>query len=106
MKITCPICQWTSSHPMDVLEGYCGRCHAWTSPSVDERLAEPHAATSNSNREQRLARIAHAESLGFKRCAPYASIGVKKPRWFWEGGYYDFDELPLLPHAANREEQR
>lgn len=38
-KITCPICHWTSHNLMDVLEGYCGRCHEWTSPSVDERLA-------------------------------------------------------------------
>jgi hypothetical protein len=29
--ITCPVCDKTSWHPKDVIEGYCGNCHAWTS---------------------------------------------------------------------------
>jgi hypothetical protein len=29
--ITCPDCGVTSYHPTDVAEGYCGRCHDWTS---------------------------------------------------------------------------
>lgn len=29
-SITCPKCGMRSFHPMDVKEGYCGRCHAWT----------------------------------------------------------------------------
>lgn len=29
-KFTCPRCGWTSFHPMDVVEGYCGHCHDWT----------------------------------------------------------------------------
>lgn len=41
--------------------------------------------------------IRHAESLGFTRCKPYAEIGVKKPRWFKDGTYYDFHELPTIP---------
>jgi hypothetical protein len=45
-------------------------------------------------RQQALARIAHAEALGMVRCQPYACIGVKKPRWFLHGSYYDFAELP------------
>jgi ribosomal protein L37AE/L43A len=30
--ITCPVCKRTSHHPTDVVEGYCGACHDWTSP--------------------------------------------------------------------------
>lgn len=30
-SITCPRCGMTSHHPRDVLEGYCGNCHDWTS---------------------------------------------------------------------------
>jgi hypothetical protein len=29
-SFTCPDCGATSHHPMDVNEGYCGRCHDWT----------------------------------------------------------------------------
>lgn len=29
-SFTCPRCGATSHHPMDVKEGYCGRCHDWT----------------------------------------------------------------------------
>lgn len=28
--VTCPVCEMTSYHPMDVREGFCGHCHAWT----------------------------------------------------------------------------
>lgn len=52
-----------------------------------------------NSRAARVARIKHAESLGYKRCAPYAFIGVKQPRWYWQGGYYDFNELPSLPNV-------
>jgi hypothetical protein len=31
-SITCPICHMISHNPMDVAEGYCGNCHAWTAP--------------------------------------------------------------------------
>lgn len=30
VSITCPVCGMRSFHPMDVQEGYCGRCHAYT----------------------------------------------------------------------------
>lgn len=30
--ITCPVCSWTSYHPEDIRYGYCGWCHAFTSP--------------------------------------------------------------------------
>lgn len=30
--ITCPRCGATSHNANDVREGYCGRCHDWTSP--------------------------------------------------------------------------
>jgi hypothetical protein len=42
----------------------------------------------------RRARIAHAESLGYVRCEPYASIGDKTPRWGKDGSYYSFAQLP------------
>jgi hypothetical protein len=44
--------------------------------------------------------IRHAESLGFTRCEPYAAIGSKKPRWFKDGSYFDFHELPALPPSS------
>ena len=50
-------------------------------------------------RKQARARIAYAESLGMVRWEPYACIGVRKPRWAWNGGHYDFDELPVLPNT-------
>lgn len=31
-SITCPRCGRTSYHRVDVREGYCGSCHAWTTP--------------------------------------------------------------------------
>jgi len=30
LSITCPRCGRTSYHPKDIAEGYCGRCHDWT----------------------------------------------------------------------------
>lgn len=30
-SITCPRCGATSYHPEDIAQGYCGRCHWWTS---------------------------------------------------------------------------
>ncbi len=35
--ITCPRCHWTSHHPRDIAEGYCGKCAWWTS---HEHLSE------------------------------------------------------------------
>lgn len=31
VSITCPQCAATSYHPEDVRQGYCSRCHWWTS---------------------------------------------------------------------------
>lgn len=31
-SITCPRCGATSHNLNDVREGYCGRCHDWTTP--------------------------------------------------------------------------
>jgi hypothetical protein len=39
-SITCPRCGATSHHPDDVDQGYCGRCHWWTSDPV---LGSPEA---------------------------------------------------------------
>lgn len=36
--ITCPVCGMTSGNPHDVLEGYCGNCHDWTSPPAIARM--------------------------------------------------------------------
>jgi hypothetical protein len=52
----------------------------------------------SERRKQALARIAYAESLGMVRWEPYACIGVRKPRWAFNGSHYDFDELPALPN--------
>lgn len=30
--IICPVCNSVSAHPVDIKEGYCGRCHDWTTP--------------------------------------------------------------------------
>ncbi len=35
-SFTCPQCQSVSFNPNDIIEGYCGRCHAWTDPSTTE----------------------------------------------------------------------
>lgn len=35
--ITCPVCEMTSYHPMDVREGFCGNCHAWTGAPLHQR---------------------------------------------------------------------
>lgn len=32
--ITCPVCEETSAHPNDIRDGYCGRCHWWTSDPI------------------------------------------------------------------------
>jgi len=47
--ITCPCCQLTSHHPDDAANGYCGRCHWWTS---DPELAPYHFALPCEHRGQ------------------------------------------------------
>jgi hypothetical protein len=37
-SITCPVCGRVSHHPKDIAEGYCGACHDWTTPPMEERL--------------------------------------------------------------------
>lgn len=37
MSITCPKCGMTSHNPNDERQGYCGKCHAWTSGGSDAR---------------------------------------------------------------------
>lgn len=43
VSITCPECERTSWHRMDVQEGYCGYCHWWTSRPdiIDTRGRRP-----------------------------------------------------------------
>jgi hypothetical protein len=31
-SITCPVCGMTSYNQTDIEQGYCGRCHNWTTP--------------------------------------------------------------------------
>jgi hypothetical protein len=38
---TCPCCGAVSHHPVDVAQGYCGWCHAWTG---DPELGPLHLA--------------------------------------------------------------
>lgn len=50
VSITCPRCGATSYHPEDVRQGYCARCHWWTSdpqlgqiePPGEPELADQH----------------------------------------------------------------
>lgn len=35
-SITCPVCGMRSYHPMDIRDGYCGRCHDWTTPRKEQ----------------------------------------------------------------------
>jgi hypothetical protein len=42
-SITCGRCGWTSYHPRDIEEGYCGHCHAF--------LDEPQPTASQLQRE-------------------------------------------------------
>jgi hypothetical protein len=45
-SITCPKCNMTSHNPNDVEQGYCGNCHAYTSPvnplMQAKRIVEQH----------------------------------------------------------------
>ncbi len=41
LPIKCPRCGSESWHPVDALEGYCGRCHWWTSHPILGRVAPP-----------------------------------------------------------------
>lgn len=50
MAITCPICSFTSHHPMDEQEGYCGHCHAFTSASCP---FPPEAVRDHANTDGR-----------------------------------------------------
>lgn len=34
-SITCPVCLKTSHSPSDIIEGYCGNCHDWTSRTAE-----------------------------------------------------------------------
>lgn len=62
-------------------------------------------AAGSETREARMARIQYAESLGYKRCSPWLRIGSKTPRWFFQGGYYDFCELPNDAAVARKSPQ-
>lgn len=35
-SITCPTCGMTSYHPVDIEQGYCGNCHAWTGGKMND----------------------------------------------------------------------
>lgn len=38
ITITCPWCGATSTHPTDIAERYCGRCHRWHDPLPEIEL--------------------------------------------------------------------
>lgn len=57
--------------------------------------------TGSGLRAYRESVIRHAESIGYKRCEPYAEAGVKRPRWLFKGSYYDFHELPFPVEETN-----
>lgn len=40
VSVTCPMCREESVHPVDVKEGYCGHCHAFTT--------DPHEASARA----------------------------------------------------------
>src|SRR5690349_16044634 len=42
-SITCPECGVTSYHPGDIEQGYCGRCHAWTSRPIELGIEDVEA---------------------------------------------------------------
>lgn len=46
-SITCPWCGATSYHPMDVAEGYCGRCHDWTGTDTSREVPPPPPVQHN-----------------------------------------------------------
>jgi ribosomal protein L37E len=37
-SIVCPQCERRSYNPQDVIEGYCGFCHDWTSKPQSQRI--------------------------------------------------------------------
>src|SRR5574343_645570 len=37
--------------------------------------------------------IKQAEQAGYKRCYPYRKIGNNKPRWYFNGSYFDKEEI-------------
>lgn len=41
-SITCPRCGKTSYHPKDIEQGYCGNCHDFTSPNVQQPILFQH----------------------------------------------------------------
>lgn len=51
-SITCPVCQWTSHHPKDVENGYCGNCNKFTSePAAGELVLGPTQQTAQLLRD-------------------------------------------------------
>jgi RNase P subunit RPR2 len=44
LSITCPQCGATSTHPTDIADGYCGRCHEFTTRRPSTLAAQVLAA--------------------------------------------------------------
>jgi len=51
-SITCPVCGMRSYHPVDVEMGYCGRCHAYTSPVDVMERAKRFLREADTNNDQ------------------------------------------------------
>jgi hypothetical protein len=47
-SITCDVCGWTSYHPRDIAEHYCGHCHRFLD---DEPLLPPQPTATQLQRE-------------------------------------------------------
>lgn len=58
-RFTCPVCGASSSHPDDLKNGYCGRCHEFTAEPVPDAGIEGlftdliHDATEQQQQEKR-----------------------------------------------------
>jgi hypothetical protein len=69
--IRCPACGAVSSHPKDIKEGYCGRCHAWTADDTEPAHltrgpAMTGTTTSTPESRARLAYTAYGKAVGFR----------------------------------------
>lgn len=49
-SLTCPRCGMTTHHPVDITEGYCGKCNDWTSEAGGS--GRPIAATTPASKDR------------------------------------------------------
>lgn len=46
------------------------------------------------SRKIRIQKILKAELMGYIRGYPYKDIGLNIPRWYFNGSYYSYKQLP------------